>query len=130
MQPTWLPRSARSAAGAGPPLTTSLIPSLPPGFSTRAHLGEHGRLVGREVDDAVRDDDVDRVGRQRDLLDQPLQEIGRSSRRPPRVLLCQREHLVRHVEAVRHTRWPDSLRRQEDVDASARTKVEHDLTLA
>ena len=36
----------------------------------------HLCLVGREVDDAVRDHDVDRVGGQRDLFDHALEEDG------------------------------------------------------
>ena len=38
-------------------------------------LAQHAVLVGREVDDAVRDDDVDRVVGQRDVLDLALQEL-------------------------------------------------------
>src|SRR5581483_12191432 len=38
-------------------------------------LGQHRGLVGRKVDHAVRDHDVDRVGGQWDLLDDPLEEV-------------------------------------------------------
>ena len=48
-------------------------------------LGQHRRLVDREVDHAVRDHDVDRVCGQRDLLDHALQEVRRCGhRRRPR----------------------------------------------
>ena len=41
--------------------TTSLIPRRPPGLQHARHLGQHGGLVRREVDHAVRDHDVDRA---------------------------------------------------------------------
>ena len=47
-------------------------------------LGEDRGLVGREVDDAVADDDVDRRIRQRDRLDPALSGTRRSWRRPRR----------------------------------------------
>src|SRR5262249_51501572 len=43
-------------------------------FQDTVRLPQHLALVRREVDDAVRDDDVDRVARQRDLLDLALEE--------------------------------------------------------
>ena len=46
-------------------------------------LGQHRRLVGREVDHAVRDDDIDRLGGKRDLLDDRPSGSGRSRRPPP-----------------------------------------------
>ena len=54
----------------------------PPGRSTRAISVRTARLVGREVDHAVRDHDVDGLGRERDLLDHALQEDARSRPRP------------------------------------------------
>ena len=70
------------------------------------------------------------VGRKRDLLDQPLQEVDVRGSGLARVLLREREHLVRHVEAVRHAGRSDSLCREDDVDSAARAEVEHDLALA
>ena len=43
--------------------TMSLTPTRPPGLEHARDLRQHGRLVGGEVDHAVRDDDVDAVGR-------------------------------------------------------------------
>ena len=63
-------------------------------------LGQHAVLVGREVDHAVRDDDVDRVVGQRNVLDLALQELDVLQAGLPLVLARQRQHLVRHVEPV------------------------------
>ena len=47
----------------------------PAAGAQRARRGaEHARLVGREVDDAVGDHDVDAAGLDRRLLDQPVEE--------------------------------------------------------
>ena len=43
------------------------------------------------------------------------------------VLAREREHLVGHVETIGFARRPDAARRQQHVDAAARTEVEHRL---
>ena len=52
----------------------------PAGAQHPVCLGEHRRLVGRQVDHAVGDDDVDRRGGQGNVLDLALEEldIGRA----------------------------------------------------
>jgi hypothetical protein len=90
-------------------------------------LGQHGRLVRREVHDAVRDDDVHAPRRERDVLDQPLQEVHVLRAGLLGVPLGEREHLVGHVEPVHGSRRPDAPRREEDIDAAARAEVEHRL---
>ena len=92
-------------------------------------LAEDGGLVGRQVDHAVADDDVDRVGRHRDGLDVALQEFDVRGAGFSRVARGQREHLVRHVEPERPTGGSDSLRREEDVDPAAGAEVEDALAL-
>ena len=95
------------------------------------HLGQHGRLVGRQVDHAVGDDDVDR---------------RRPAAAPPRWCPCRNstlvapalaafarasvEHLVGHVDAVGESGRADPARRQQHVDAAARAQVEHPLARA
>ena len=73
-------------------------------------LAEHGRLVGRQVDDAVADDDVDRLRRQRDRLDVALQELHVRRARLGGVALGEREHLVGHVETEGPACRADALR--------------------
>ena len=91
-------------------------------------FAEHGGLVGGQVDDAVRDHDVDaRVGKG-DLLDRALEE-GRVEHAGPRlVVLREADHLVGHVHAVRVAARGDAPGRQEDVDAGAAPQVEHRLS--
>ena len=92
-------------------------------------LGEDGALVGGEVDDAVADDDVDRLGRQRDRLDVALEELDVGGAGLGGVALGEREHLVGHVEAEGAAGRADPLRRQQDVDPAARAEVEDPLAL-
>jgi len=83
-------------------------------------LGQHCRLVDRQVDHAVRDHDVDRVGRQRDLLHDPFQEVHVHHARLVRILAGERKHLIRHVQSVRGSCRADPLGRQNHVDAAPR----------
>ena len=129
MQPTKLPRSARSSGD-------SLVlgddvgdPDAAAGTEHAGDLGEHGRLVGREVDDAVRDHDVDALGGERDVLDEPLQEVDVRRAGLARVALRELEHLVGHVEAVDGSGRADSRGGEEDVDAAAGAEVEDGLAL-
>ena len=99
-------------------------------FEHPGDLQQDLRLVGREVDHTVGDDDVDRVGGQGDLLDQALEEDGVPDPGVGGVLARQREHLVGHVEPVREAGRPDALGGQDDVDSSAGTQVEDGLAFA
>ena len=110
--------------------TTSLKPTRPPGLQDAGDLGEHPGLVGRQVDDAVRDHDVDRLGGQRHLLDLAAQEVRVRDAGLGLVVLGEREHLVGHVEAVDDSGRPDATGREQHVDAAAGAEVEHRLALA
>ena len=113
-------RAPRAPSGvSASSATMSLMPIRPPGRSTRAISREHGRLVGRQVDDAVADDDVDRLGRQRERLDVALEELDVRGAGLGGVRLGQRQHLVGHVEAEGAAGRPDPLGREQDVDATA-----------
>ena len=129
MQPTQAPRSARSSGESRSSATTSLTPTRPPGLSTRAISRSTCALVGREVDDAVRDHDVDALGRQRHVLDLAAQEVDVGGSRLGLVALGEREHLLRHVEPVDDARGADAARGEQHVDAAARAEVEHRLSL-
>ena len=59
----------------------------------------------------------------------PLQELDVRDAGLPLVLPRQRQHLVGHVEAVGLAGRPDAARREQDVDAAARSEVEHHLSL-
>ena len=68
-------------------IVTSAIWMRPPGREHAEELGEDGVLVGDQVDDAVRDHDVEARVRERQLLGLALDELDvrrRPSRRRPR----------------------------------------------
>ena len=92
-------------------------------------LAEDGWLVGRQVDDAVADDHVDALGRERDRLDLALEELDVVGAGLGGVAPGQAEHLVGHVQAKGAPGCADTLGREEDVDAAARSQVEHPLAL-
>ena len=93
------------------------------------HLVDHSRLVGRQVDHAVRDDHVDARLGQRDVLDESLQELDVVRARLLGVRAGELEHLVGHVEPVRLAGRADTAGGQQHVDAPARPEVEHRLAL-
>ena len=90
-------------------------------------FAQHCVLVTRQVDHAVRDDHVDRIVGERDVLDRPFQELYVGCAGLALVLARQREHLVGHVETEGLPRRADPLRGQENVDATAGTEVEYRL---
>ena len=90
-------------------------------------LAKHRGLVRGEVDDAVGDHDIDGGVIEWELLDRALEE-GRVRDTGLRlVALREVEHLVGHVDAERVTAGRHASRREKDVDARARTEVEHGL---
>ena len=91
------------------------------------HLGEHPRLVRGQVDNAVRDHDVDGVRGERDLLDIALQELDVRRAGLVAVLDRQSEHLLGHIEPVHLASRSDALGREQHVDTAARPEVEHGL---
>jgi hypothetical protein len=57
-------------------------------------------LIRGKVDHTVRDDDIDRAVRQRDRLDLTLQELDILHPGTALVLAREREHVIRHVQAI------------------------------
>ena len=92
-------------------------------------LGEDCRLVHREVDDAVRDDHVHRLGRERDVLHKSAEEDRVANAGLLGVSPGEGQHLFGHVEAVGDPRGPHATGRDNDVDAAARAEVEDDVAL-
>ena len=99
------------------------------GLEHAGGLAQHLRLVGREVDDAVGEDDVDGVGRQRDRLDVALEPVHVLDARLRLVGAGEVEHLVGHVEAVGGAGGADAAGGEQDVDPAAGAEVEHGLAL-
>jgi hypothetical protein len=97
------------------------------GLEHTERFREDAVLVGGEIDDAVRDDHVHRVVRQWNLFDLALEELDVRHAGLLLILAGEREHLVGHVEPVGLAGSADAPRREEYVDAAARTEVEDDL---
>lgn len=84
------------------------------------HLGQHGRLVGRQVDHAVGDHHIYCTVRQRDVLDGALQEFDVRGAGLGFVGIRQIQHLVSHVDSVGVAGRPDTSCRESNA-ASGRT---------
>src|ERR1022692_4662346 len=85
-------------------------------------------LIGREVDDAVRNDDIDRLIRERNIFDSAKEELDVLHTGFHLVLSSKLNHFRCHIKSVDLARWPDATRGEEHVNATARTEVEDDLT--
>src|SRR6476620_2672837 len=96
-------RNVRASSNAGLDLTTYDDVRDRETTAGRQHtqrFSKNGVFVAREIDHAVRDDDVDRVLRQRNGLDRSLEKLDVSCASFALVLSRQCEHLVGHVEAI------------------------------
>ncbi len=90
-------------------------------------FAENAVLVGREIDDAVGDDDVDGVIGQGNVFDFALEELDILDTGLALILARESEHLVGHVESVGFAGGTDALSREQDIDAAAGAEVENDL---
>ena len=129
MQPTKLPRSARSSGESRSSATTSLIPIRPPGLSTRAiSVSTAGLSVERLITQFEITTSTESAGSGISSIT-PLRKIGVADPGLPRVRAGEREHLVGHVEPERESGRADPLRGQDHVDAAARAEIEDGLAL-
>src|ERR1700693_2675024 len=90
-------------------------------------LGQHLVFIRGEVDHAVGDNDIHRIVRQRDGFDLSLQKLHVARPGLGFVLVRQSQHFISHVETIRFAGWTDTPGRQQNVDASARAEVQHNL---
>ena len=127
MQPAQASTFLRMCSGTSPRVTMSETAKRPPGFSTRNASFSTRSLSRGQVDDAVRDDDIDGVVGERDGLDLAFQKLDVLDARLLLVFAGERQHLVRHVEAVSFARGADAARGKQHVDAAARAQVEDGL---
>src|SRR5665647_3770864 len=91
-------------------------------------FSQHDVLIGSEVDDAVRDDDIDRLIRERNIFDSAKEELSVLHTGFHLVLSSKLNHFWCHIKSVDLASWPDATRGEEHVNATARTEVEDDLT--
>jgi hypothetical protein len=125
-------QAAQSAAsqvtlwGSCVAVTMSAIASLPPARSTRC-FGEDLRLVGREIDHAIGDDDVGRLTLERQMLDVGLDELDVGDA----VVIRESGRLVElslgHVDADDAPGRPRLARCEETVHAGAAAEVDDRL---
>ena len=94
------------------------------GFENAEGLAQDAIFVGGEIDDAIGDDDVDRVVGQGNVFDFALEEFDVFDAGFALVLAGQREHLIGHVEAVGFAGGADAAGGEQDVDAAAGAEVE------
>src|SRR5215475_10617970 len=88
---------------------------------------QHAILVAREIDHAIRDDDIYAGPGQGNLFDLTFQELYVVNAGLALIVPGERQHLVRHVESVGLARRPHAPGGEEHVDAAARAQVEHRL---
>ena len=91
-------------------------------------LAQDAVLVGREIDDAVGDDDVDRVVGQGNVFDLAFEKLDVFDACLALVFAGQGEHVVGHVEAVSLAAGSHAARGEQHVDAAAGAEVEHNVT--
>ena len=118
---------ASESAGMGAVATTSEIARRPAGAQHAKRLAEDGGLVGRQVDDAVRQDDVDARVAHRQVLDLPEPELDVLGADTRGVRARLADHRRRHVDAQDTSGRSHLLRGQEAVEPGAASEVEHRL---
>src|ERR1700737_172722 len=82
-------------------------------------FSQNAIFVGRQVYDAVGNDDIDGVVRKRNVLDFTFQELGIFYPCLALVLVRQRQHLIGHIQTVDFACWPDSVGGEQNIDATA-----------
>src|SRR5882672_10041924 len=98
------------------------------GFQHAEGFAEDTILVAGKIDDAVGDDDVDGVVRQRNVFDGAFQKLDIFDAGFFLVLAGKREHFVGHVQTVSFAGRADSSRGEDDVDAAAGSEIKNDFT--
>ena len=90
-------------------------------------LAEHCVLVGRQVDDAVRYDDINRVAFKGSVLHLGKMELHIGQAEVSRILTREVYHVRRHIDADDPALLADRLRGDEAVYAAAAAEVHYRL---
>ncbi len=88
-------------------------------------FAEDAVFIGRKIDDAVGDDDVDGVIGERDVFDFAFEKFDIVDSCLALVFASQRQHFVGHVEAVGFAVGRHAAGGEEHVNAAAGAKVEN-----
>ena len=130
VQPVCRSASARCAGSRPSSAMTSLIPSRPPGRSTRnASASTRGLSADRLITQLEMTTSTCAVG-QRDVLDVAVQELRVGHPGLGGVLAGQGDHVRGAVQAVGLSAGGDAAGGQQHVDPAARTEVQHGLSRA
>src|SRR5712664_2679741 len=97
------------------------------GFQHAEGFAEDATLVAGKIDDAVGDDDVDGVVRQRNVFNGAFQKFDVFDAGFFLVLAGEGEHFVGHVQAVGFAGRADAFCGKDDIDAAAGTEIEDDF---
>src|SRR5262249_19317707 len=95
------------------------------GTEDAKHLREHTFLARGKADDAVRDDPVDRARLHGKALDETLAYLDVRKARVRHVPPCSLNHRIGHVDANAAAFGADLASGEDEVDARARTKIQH-----
>ena len=95
------------------------------GFQNAESLAQNFILVGGKIDDAVGDDDVDRVVGQRNVFNFAFQKFDVFNARFALVFVGESQHLVGHVESIGFAGGADAPGGEQHVDAAARAEIEN-----
>jgi len=98
------------------------------GLEDAEGFAEDAILVRGKVDDTVRNDDVNRVVGEGDVLDFAFEELDVGDAGLALILAGEGEHVVGHVEAIGFPGWANAPCGEEHIDTAARAEIEHDFT--
>ena len=126
----WWRRTTRPSTNPASRQSATSSSEVEPAARTQhaERLAQHLRLVGREVEHAVRQDDVDRRAGDRQLLEHPAADLDeRVQARLARGVGGGLAHRGREIDADRAPVWTDAACRQQEIHAGAARVIEHDL---
>src|SRR5579884_215342 len=90
----------------------------PARYENTVSFAQYLPFIGREVDDAVGNDDIHLFIRQRNGLDHAFQEAHIFHSRLSAVALRQCQHGIGHIQPIGKAGWPHALRREQHIYAA------------
>ena len=112
----------RISGSISPRVTTSDTAKRPPGLQHAESFAQDSVFVGGKIDDAVGNDDIDRVVGQRDTLNLALQKLDVRDPRLALVVVGQSQHFVGHVETVGFAGGADAARQKAERQCHRRNR--------
>src|ERR1017187_2962956 len=94
------------------------------GLEDAEGFGQNAVFVGGEVNDAIGNDDIHRVGGQGNVLDLAFEELDVVDAGLAFVFVSESQHFIGHVEAVGFAAGRHAPGGEQDVDAAAASEIE------